>query len=112
MAAKWRRCDRCRKVLPVEQFEAEAGTCRGCLTTPRRRDKPPAAPIVRTAGSPTGPRRPVDLRGKGDTEVRRRRAREAALRELADRHAEEFAGLLLDAERAEGLGPAAHSEAG
>jgi len=44
-----------------------------------------------------------DLRGRGDPEVRSRRARVRALDRLAERHPEDFDHLLSEERRAEGL---------
>lgn len=54
-----------------------------------------------------GPVRAVaarDLRGRGDHEVRTRRARVRALDRLAEEYPEDFARLLADERRLEGLG--------
>ena len=112
--ASWRRCDRCRRVLPSEEFDGESTTCRACLTIPvarpaaakagpvsSRRSAPraPAAPAA-----PAGPRPALlGVTGSGDLEVRERRARRAALEALAQSHPEEFGLLLRDARLVEGL---------
>lgn len=109
--AEWRRCDRCRRVLPAEDFDGDSPTCRACLTTPVKaprvstrasgvttRRRPPAAPVE------TGPREPLrGVAGSGDLEMRERRARRAALDALAETYAEDFEHLLHQARRDEGL---------
>jgi hypothetical protein len=105
----WRKCDTCRKVRQVDEFDGGSPTCRGCLTAPaRRRSAPvtttrtPAPP--RQAAPPPGPRKPLlGSVGMGDLEVRERRAKRAAHEALAASHPEEFALLLRDAREAEGL---------
>ncbi|MCW2607572.1 MAG: hypothetical protein JWO60_2265 [Frankiales bacterium] len=112
----WRRCDRCRRVLAGEEFDGDATTCRACLATPVGGAPKPAkaGPVTRTrkavaprpAAAPVeaGPRQPLlGVAGSGDLEVRERRARRAALDELAEAHAEEFAQLLASARQVEGL---------
>ena len=113
----WRKCDTCRKVRPIDEYDGEAPTCRPCLTTP--------APTVRkrttTTVTRTAPRPPATSHdtpavdrgprlgsvGSGDLEVRERRARRAATDALVVLHPEEFALLLRDARAAEGLRPTA-----
>lgn len=107
----WRKCDTCRKVRPLEEFEGDAATCQVCLTAPVR--KPRAAPVTRSrttarparvAAEAPGPRAPLlGSVGAGDLEVRERRARRAAYEALAESHQEEFAILLREARQAEGL---------
>ena len=109
----WRKCDSCRKVRPIEEFDGESPTCQVCLTAPVR--KPRAAPVTRSRTTPTAaraapepaaPRAPLlGAVGAGDLEVRERRAKRAAYEALAESHAEEFAILLRDARQAEGLRP-------
>ena len=109
--AGWRRCDRCRRVLAADEYDGEATTCRACLTTPVARPKVAKASTVRTRtttprspAAPDAPRAPLlGVPGSGDLEVRERRARRAAQDALAEAHAEEFAQLLADARRVEGL---------
>lgn len=122
----WRRCDTCRKVRPSEEFEGEATTCLVCLTVPEPVARKKAAPVVRTRTAPRppavpaaepGPRKPLlGSVGSGDLEVRERRARRSAQDALAESHPEEYALLLRDARKAEGLrplstGPTTESEA-
>jgi hypothetical protein len=106
MASNWRRCQKCRKVLPVEDFDGDSELCRGdtakapAATTGTTR--PSAATTVTTR--PRAQATPVrDIRGHGDPEVRARRARSRALERLSQLHAEEFADLLREERTAEGL---------
>jgi hypothetical protein len=112
VAEKWRRCEKCRKVKPVDDFGGDSAQCAQCqapvvrratgrsaarVTTSRLTAVPDGPAVVRTAT----PMR--DLRGRGDTEVRARRARVRALDRLAEQHAEDFDQLLAEERRAEGL---------
>lgn len=110
--AEWRRCDRCRRVLPAAEFDGDSTTCRDCLATPV---KAPRTPTTRASGvttkrkppadpTPEGPR-PVlrGVAGSGDLEMRERRARRLALDSLAETYAEDFEHLLQQARRDEGL---------
>ena len=106
MAANWRRCQKCRKVLPIEDFDGDSEICRvdaskaAAATTTSSR--PSATTTVTTR--PRVQATPVrDIRGHGDPEVRARRARSRALERLSVLHAEEFAELLRDERTAEGL---------
>ena len=118
----WRKCDTCRKVRPIDEYDGDATTCRTCLTAPapstRRRT---ATTVTRTAPRPPAPKpstAPVDRGprlgsvGSGDLEVRERRARRAATDALTELHPEEFVLLLRDARAAEGLRPIAPPAAG
>ena len=110
--AAWRRCDGCRKVLPEDAYDGDGGTCLACLAGPTpkvraarssavttTRSPGPAAPVV-----PPSPRGPLlGKTGSGDLEVRERRARRAALDQLAELHGEEFEQLMAVARRSEGL---------
>ena len=107
----WRRCEKCRKVKPTDDFDGEATTCRACLAAPASRKR---STVVTTRKAPTpqptpaapaerGPR--LGSVGSGDLEVRERRARRRAAESLAELHPEEFAVLLRDARAAEGLRP-------
>jgi hypothetical protein len=107
MAANWRRCQKCRKVLPIEDFDGDSEICRAdaakasAATTVTRR---PSAATTVTA-RPRVQTTPVrDIRGHGDPEVRARRARSRALERLAQVHADQFADLLREERTAEGLG--------
>jgi hypothetical protein len=106
MAANWRRCQKCRKVLPVEDFDGDSEICRAdtakasAATTGTGR---PTATTTVTA-RPRAQATPVrDIRGHGDPEVRARRARSRALERLSQLHAEEFGDLLREERAAEGL---------
>lgn len=108
----WRKCDTCRKVRPVEEFDGDSPTCQACLTAPVRKPRAAAAVTTRTTTpraprptpEPAGPRAPrLGAVGAGDLEVRERRARRAAQEALAEQHAEEYAALLRAARAAEGL---------
>jgi hypothetical protein len=110
----WRKCDTCRKVRQVDEFDDASPTCRACLTVPVRTRKVAAPVTTRRAARPApkpqepAPRRPLlGSVGAGDTEVRERRAKRAAHDALAALHPEEFALLLRDARAAEGLRPSA-----
>ena len=115
MAEKWRRCAKCRSIKPVEDFDEDETTCRACLTAPVRKTPTRAASTVTTRrvsvdatdDSPAGPVvrniAPRDVRGRGDHEVRARRARVRALDRLAEEYPEDFARLLADERRSEGL---------
>jgi hypothetical protein len=105
--ASWIRCDSCRKVLAADDFDPPATTCRSCLTGPApkpRKARASAVTTVRAAVTPPAERAPLlGVAGSGDLEVRERRARRAALDQLAELHADEFAALLAAARQVEGL---------
>ncbi len=109
--SQWRRCDRCRKVTPTDQYDGDAATCRACLTGPvpkvraaRTSGVRTVRPARSTSAEPAAPRRPlVGVAGSGDLEVRERRARRTALDALAENHGQEFDLLLQAARRTEGL---------
>jgi hypothetical protein len=105
MAASWRRCQKCRKVLPVEDFDGDAEICRNdaakaaAATAPGRTAVTTAVtarPRVQT--TPVG-----DIRGHGDPELRARRARTRALQRLSQLHPDDFAELLREERASEGL---------
>jgi hypothetical protein len=114
--SQWRRCDTCRKVLQVSEFsspEPTATTCLNCQrprrarTTPRRSTsrQGAAAPAAAEKATPAAqPRR--GLRGHGDPEVRRARARRRAQHELAEAFPEDFSALVAEGARS-GRGRAA-----
>ena len=106
--ASWIRCETCRKVLPAEAFDAPSLVCRSCLTGPPPKPRQARSSEVKTVRPATTPppaeRAPLlGVAGSGDLEVRERRARRAALDQLAELHAEEFAQLLYAARQVEGL---------
>lgn len=109
--SSWRKCDSCRKVRQVAEFDGDATTCQVCLTAPVRKPRAAAAVTTRTTTpraprvtEEPGPRAPrLGAVGAGDLEVRERRARRAAYEALAAQHEQEFALLLRDARAAEGL---------
>jgi hypothetical protein len=105
--ASWIRCDSCRKVLAADDFDGGSTTCRGCLAGPAPKPKKArasAVTTVRKAAPAPAERSPLlGVAGSGDLEVRERRARRAALDQLAELHAEEFAQLLTAARLLEGL---------
>jgi ribosomal protein S12 len=107
MAANWRRCQKCRKVLPVEDFDGDSEICRTDTAKAATAATAPARAGVTTKVTTTKPRVPAtavrDIRGHGDVEVRARRARSRALERLSELHAEEFADLLGEERRSEGL---------
>lgn len=110
----WRKCNTCRKVRPLDEFDGGAPTCRSCLTAPVKRRSAPVtrSTVLRAATAPAEvsaiPRRPpLGSVGAGDLEVRERRAKRAALEALASAHPDEFAALLRAARQAERLRPLA-----
>jgi hypothetical protein len=106
MAANWRRCQKCRKVLPVEDFDDDAEICRADAVKASAATAVASRPSATTTVTkrPRAQATPVrDIRGHGDPEVRARRARSRALERLSQLHAEEFADLLGEERAAEGL---------
>jgi hypothetical protein len=109
MSAKWRRCQKCRRVLSAEEFDDDSDVCRSDL----QKTASAKAPSTRTAMSVTtrmvAPAQPAQpggvpgLRGRGDLEVRARRARVRALERLAELHAEDFDLILREERTTEGL---------
>jgi hypothetical protein len=106
MAANWRRCQKCRKVLPVQDFDGDSEVCRNdaakasAATTGASRTS-----TTTVTAKPRVQATPVrDIRGHGDPEVRARRARSRALERLSQLHADDFAHLLREERTAEGLG--------
>jgi hypothetical protein len=107
MAANWRRCQKCRKVLPVEDFDGDSEICRADAAKASAVTTGPSRPSAATTvtARPRVQATPVrDIRGHGDPEVRARRARSRALERLSEGHADEFADLLREERAAEGLG--------
>jgi len=107
MAASWRRCQKCRKVLPVEDFDGDSEICQADTAKAAAAAAAPARSTVTTKVAATKPRVPAtavrDIRGHGDPEVRARRARTRALERLSELHADEFADLLKEERLSEGL---------
>ena len=106
MAANWRRCQKCREVLPVEDFDGDSEICRVDASKAAAAATVGGRASVTTKVTTTRPRavtQPRDIRGHGDLEVRARRARSRALDRLAESHAEEFADLLREERASEGL---------
>jgi hypothetical protein len=105
MAANWRRCQKCRKVLPVEDFDGDSDVCR--VDAAKATAASVARPRVTTTVTTTRQRPSVtpvrEIRGHGDPQVRARRARTRALERLSQLHAEEFAELLREERASEGL---------
>lgn len=106
MAANWRRCQKCRKVLPIEDFDGDSEICRNDAAKAAAAATVTSRPSATT--TVTGRPRPQatairDIRGHGDPEVRARRARSRALERLSQLHADEFAELLREERAAEGL---------
>ena len=109
MAANWRRCQQCRKVLPVEDFDGDSPVCRADVAkanapvTGRTKASAVTTRTVQPAPSLTPQTAIRDIRGRGDHEVRARRARSRALDRLAEMHPEDFALLLHEERVSEGL---------
>ena len=103
----WRRCDSCRKVKAVEEYDGAASICVACQSGPAPRKKPAAVAVSRRVtptAAPAEPRRPsMGAVGSGDLEARERRAKRTAWEQLAELHPEEYEQLLQVARRAEGL---------
>ncbi len=100
MAGQWQRCESCRKIKSAEEFPDGGTSCAECVAKANRPASARRAPVqTRTvkAAEPTprpGASSPGSLTrgvaGRGDREVRARRARIRALEELAVDHPEEF----------------------
>jgi hypothetical protein len=113
MSAKWRRCQKCRRVLSSEEFEGDSEVCQADLKKAAAAPKTAtdrAFPVTRStvtarvaAPSQSAPGGLLQLRGRGDHEVRARRARVRALERLAEMHAEDFELLLREERVTEGL---------
>jgi hypothetical protein len=110
MSAKWRRCQVCRKVLSAEDFEGDSQICRtdeakaaAPASAPARRSASVVTTRVVTQAQPAQQGVMAGLRGRGDTEVRARRARMRALERLAEQFAEDFELILREERIAEGL---------
>jgi hypothetical protein len=109
MSAKWRRCQKCRRVLSSEEFDGESEVCRADLQKAATAAKTPttrASSVTTRVVAPAQPAQPggvPGLRGRGDHEVRARRARVRALERLAEMHGEDFELLLREERTTEGL---------
>jgi hypothetical protein len=122
MAAQWHRCQSCRGILPVTDFEENNDICVACREKADRAQakatkaakKAPAPVTRRTVPVPDHDSSGVTVRrveargipgarGHGDREVRVRRARLRALEHLAESHPEEFEILLTSERAVEGL---------
>lgn len=94
-------------MLASEAFADDGETCQGCLTAPvAKAPRTPRASAVKTVRPATPPAERAPLLGvvgSGDLEVRERRAKKAALDQLAEVHAQDYEQLLVAARRAEGL---------
>ena len=105
--SSWRRCEKCRKVKSVDEYDDDSPICRACLTAPPpRAKKATAVKTTRTVPTavPDAPRRNLTgAVGSGDLEARERRAKRTAWEQLAELHPEEFEQLLQIARKAEGL---------
>jgi len=110
MSAKWRRCQKCRKVLSAEEFDGDSEICR---VDEAKATAAASAPVTRAAAvvttrvvataQPAQPGVAPGVRGRGDTEVRARRARARALERLAEQFAEDFEFILREERTGEGL---------
>lgn len=103
MAAGWRRCTSCRKVLGADLYEGDGEVCLTCTHAPVSAVRTSTRTAVRTARVEPTIVRPADQVGRGDREVRDRRARRTALDQLAENYPEDFEALLRAARTAEGL---------
>jgi hypothetical protein len=107
VTAKWQRCQRCRKVLAAEEFEGGSEVCRAdaVLTgsTPAARSSRAGGVVTTRIVAPAERSAARDIRGRGDAEVRARRARTRALDRLAERHPEDYGFYLREERAAEGL---------
>ena len=109
MSAKWRRCQKCRKVLSADEFDADSDVCRSDLqkaTAPVKATPRAASTVTTRVVAPPAPTQAggvPGLRGRGDMEVRARRARVRALERLAEMHSVDFDLLLREERTTEGL---------
>jgi hypothetical protein len=108
MSAKWRRCQKCRKVLSADEFDGDSEVCRSdsqkaaaVKATPRAASTVTTRVVTPATPAPAGG--VPGLRGRGDLEVRARRARVRALERLAEMHSEDFDLLLREERTTEGL---------
>jgi len=103
VAEKWRRCGTCRKILPVEEFTEDEAICIACQNPTVKAAKAPRPSAPATTVTRRVPVGAADLLGRGDPEVRARRARLRAMERLAEGFPEEFAALLAEERRSERL---------
>lgn len=125
MTPAWQRCERCKKIRSGTEFDDGSLVCAQCRAaaerprpSPVRVTRPATAPrssggvggvtssaLASAAPRPTpeGPLVALGARGRGDREVRVRRARLRALEALAATHPEEFEQLLATERAAENL---------
>ena len=108
MSAKWRRCEKCRKVLAAEEFDEGSDVCRADLVkaTAKPTTTRAASTVTTRVVAPPQPAQPggmPGLRGRGDTEVRARRARVRALERLAEQYSDDFEHFLREERGSEGL---------
>lgn len=119
MAEKWRRCGDCRKVKSIDEFSGDEPNCEGCRQAAVQVSAKAAARAVRNSsqsgavadnggGSTVTVTRAVatpirDLTGRGDAEIRARRARVKALERLVELHPQDFAALLAEERSTERL---------
>lgn len=93
-------------MLAGDAFDGDTTTCTACLTGPAPKPRTTRASAVKTVrpAAPPAERPPaLGVVGSGDLEVRERRAKKAALEQLAEVHAEDYEQLLQAARRSEGL---------
>jgi hypothetical protein len=109
MSAKWRRCAKCRKVLSAEAFDGDSEVCRvdvKAATAPKSSSTRASSSVTTRVVAPAQPAQAggvPGLRGRGDHEVRARRARVRALERLAEMHVDDFEHLLREERTTEGL---------
>lgn len=109
MSAKWQRCQKCLKVLSADEFDAGSDVCRADLqkaAAPKTASPRASSAVTTRVVTPAQPAQAggmPGLRGRGDLEVRARRARVRALERLAEMHNEDFGHLLREERSTEGL---------
>jgi hypothetical protein len=96
--------------LPAEDFDGDEAICRvdeakatAVLNAPTTRSASVVTTRVVTKAQPAQQGVMAGVRGRGDTEVRARRARVRALERLAEQFAEDFDLLLREERLGEGL---------
>jgi len=104
MSAKWRRCEKCRRVLSADEFDEGSDVCRADLVKATAKPSTTrSAPVTTRVVAPPQPAQPGGLRGRGDSEVRSQRARRRALERLAEHYSEDFELFLREERTVEGL---------